>query len=137
MSNLVNFKQICCGRYSCAIDEIGHFYAWGRFNGCNIDIPTSPDMVQTQFIRILQSESISAAIDIEGKMWAWTNYSETEIQDAWKANGTDLVPLKLPTIPRLFDQTEHKLIGEVKVGHNFLIAIGTDQPAQKKEQKLN
>ena len=137
MSKLVNFKQICCGRYSSAIDEIGHFYAWGHFNGCNIDKPTSPDMVQTQFVRILQSDTISAAIDIEGKMWAWTNYSESEIQEAWKANGTDILPLKLPTIPRLFDKTEHKLIGEVKLGHNFLIAIGTDQPAQKKEQKLN
>lgn len=134
-SKYINFKQVCCGRYSCALDEIGHFYAWGHFNGYNNDKPTCPDMVQTQFVRVLQSDTISAAIDIEGKLWAWTNYSESEIKEAWQTDGTNLVPLKLPTIPKLFDQTEYKVIGEVKLGHDFLIAIGTDQPAQKRFAK--
>jgi alpha-tubulin suppressor-like RCC1 family protein len=79
-SKYINFRQISCGRYSSAIDEIGNFYAWGHFNGVNSDKPHSPDMVQTQFISILQSETISAAIDIDGKFWAWSNYSETEIK---------------------------------------------------------
>jgi len=29
----IKFKQISCGKYSCALDEQGQFYAWGNFNG--------------------------------------------------------------------------------------------------------
>ena len=67
-------------------------------------------MVQTQFINIVQSETMSAAVDIEGKLWAWTNFSETEIMQTWKEDQIDLVPLKLPTIPRMYDKTRYKLM---------------------------
>ena len=88
-------------------------------------------MVQTQFINIVQSETMSAAVDIEGKLWAWTNFSETEIMQTWKEDQIDLVPLKLPTIPRKYDKTKYKLMAQIHVGHDFLMAIGTDQPAHK------